>query len=129
MPISSPAAVRQDVAMGNGRRAGTVGITQIVGNPISLADLERIEPRPRTRAVVSFVGAVRKNPGHLHISRFDLFLLRQLEKLHPCVNPPARRSVRRLVLPPRTTPQRAARHGITTPARTANAPWHRPPPP
>jgi molybdopterin synthase catalytic subunit len=45
--------------MANGTRTGTVVLTQIVGNPISLTDLERLVSHPRAGAAVSFVGAVR----------------------------------------------------------------------
>ena len=57
--MACPEAVRQDVAMANGMRAGTVVLTEIVGNAISVADLERIVAHRRVGAVVSFVGAVR----------------------------------------------------------------------
>ena len=45
--------------MANGVRVGAVVLTEIVGNAISLADLERMVSHRRAGAVVSFAGAVR----------------------------------------------------------------------
>ena len=45
--------------MANGVRVGAVVLAEIVGDAISLADLERMVSHPRAGAVVSFVGAVR----------------------------------------------------------------------
>lgn len=45
--------------MVNCMRADTLVLTEIVGNAISLADLERAVAHRRAGAVVSFVGAVR----------------------------------------------------------------------
>lgn len=45
--------------MTEGIDAGVVVVTEIVGKPISLTDLEQIVSHPRAGALVSFVGAVR----------------------------------------------------------------------
>ena len=45
--------------MANGVRAGAAVLTEIVGNAISLVDLERMVSHRRAGAVVSFTGAVR----------------------------------------------------------------------
>lgn len=45
--------------MTEGIDAGVVVLTEIVGKPISLSDLEQIVSHPRAGALVSFVGTVR----------------------------------------------------------------------
>ena len=45
--------------MANGVRVGAVVLTQVAGNAISLADLERIVSDRRAGAVVGFTGVVR----------------------------------------------------------------------
>jgi hypothetical protein len=42
--------------------AGTVVLTQTVGEAVSLDDLERILSHPRAAAVISFLGAVPRPP-------------------------------------------------------------------
>ena len=59
MPLTGLEPMRQDVAIANGVRAGTVVLTDIVDNAISLTDLERVVSHRRAGAVASFVGAVR----------------------------------------------------------------------
>jgi hypothetical protein len=69
MPLSSPAAVRQDVAMANGMSAGTVVLTQIVSNPVNLADVEPIVSHRRAQRSSVSSGRFRDHRGGRHFSR------------------------------------------------------------
>ena len=57
--------------MANGVRAGAVVLTEIVGNAISLVDLERMVCHRRAGAVVSFTGAVRDHDHERSVLKLE----------------------------------------------------------